>query len=80
MPVASVVGGIAAQEAMKALTHHMTPLKQWLYADHVDLLPGDWTAFENAKLSADDCKPVYFFLLFLRHVGTFRQLLNFLKN
>lgn len=26
--VASVVGGIAAQEAMKAVTHHMTPLNQ----------------------------------------------------
>ncbi|KAK6027321.1 ubiquitin-activating enzyme E1 [Ostertagia ostertagi] len=41
--MASVVGGIAAQEAMKAVTHHMTPLKQWLYLDSDDALPGDWS-------------------------------------
>lgn len=40
-PVTSVVGGIAAQEAMKGVTHHMTPLKQWLYIDHTDALPGE---------------------------------------
>ncbi|CAD6195430.1 unnamed protein product [Caenorhabditis auriculariae] len=55
--VASVVGGIAAQEAMKAVTRHMTPLKQFLYLDHLEALPGDWTAFDNAKLTAADCQP-----------------------
>lgn len=55
--VSSVVGGIAAQEAMKGVTHHMTPLKQWLYLDHVEALPGDWTAFDNAKLTEADCAP-----------------------
>ncbi|CAB3408998.1 unnamed protein product [Caenorhabditis bovis] len=57
VPIASVVGGIAAQEAMKAVTHHMTPLKQWLYLDHIEALPGDWTSFDNSKLSETDCAP-----------------------
>lgn len=55
--VASVVGGIAAQEAMKAVTHHMTPLKQYLYLDHVDALPGDWSVLDSAQLTEEDCKP-----------------------
>uniref|UniRef100_A0A8R1HMZ4 Uncharacterized protein n=2 Tax=Caenorhabditis japonica TaxID=281687 RepID=A0A8R1HMZ4_CAEJA len=55
--VSSVVGGIAAQEAMKGVTHHMAPLKQWLHLDHVEALPGDWTAFDNAKLAETDCQP-----------------------
>ncbi|CAX65051.1 E1 ubiquitin-activating enzyme [Caenorhabditis elegans] len=55
--VSSVVGGIAAQEAMKGVTHHMTPLKQWLHLDHVEVLPGDWTSFDNSKLSETDCQP-----------------------
>ncbi|VDM67353.1 unnamed protein product, partial [Strongylus vulgaris] len=54
---ASVVGGIAAQEAMKAVTHHMTPLKQWLYIDSDDALPGDWSEFDYEKLTVEDCKP-----------------------
>ncbi|WKY05963.1 hypothetical protein Q1695_006288 [Nippostrongylus brasiliensis] len=55
--VSSVVGGIAAQEAMKAVTHHMTPLKQWLYLDSDDALPGDWSRFDSAKLTMEDCAP-----------------------
>lgn len=55
--VSSVVGGIAAQEAMKGVTHHMTPLKQWLHLDHVEALPGGWTAFDNSKLAESDCRP-----------------------
>lgn len=55
--IASVVGGIAAQEAMKAVTHHMTPLKQWLYLDSDNALPGDWNLFDNGKLTAEDCAP-----------------------
>ena len=58
---ASVVGGIAAQEAMKAVTHHMTPLKQWLYIDHIEALPGNWTAFDTEQVTEDMCKPVRIF-------------------
>lgn len=38
-PVASVLGGIAAQEVMKAVTHHTTPLNGFLYIDNVEALP-----------------------------------------
>lgn len=57
-PIASIVGGIAAQEAMKAVTHHMTPLKQFLYIDCIEALPGDWSPFDNNKLTANDCEMV----------------------
>lgn len=43
---------------MKAITHHMTPLKQYLYIDCIEALPGEWSPFDNAKLTAEDCKPV----------------------
>lgn len=39
-PVAAVTGGIAAQEAIKALTRVFIPLQQWLYFDAVECLPG----------------------------------------
>ncbi|CAD5231489.1 unnamed protein product [Bursaphelenchus xylophilus] len=54
-PVASVIGGITAQEAMKAVTHHTTPQKQFLYTHHLEALPGDWSPFDNSKLTAKDC-------------------------
>ncbi|VDK55799.1 unnamed protein product [Anisakis simplex] len=57
--IASVIGGIAAQEAMKAVTHHMTPLKQYLYIDCLEALPGDWSPFNSALLTHEDCKPRY---------------------
>jgi hypothetical protein len=57
-PITSTVGGIAAQEAMKAVTHHTTPLQQYLYIDSREALPGNWTQFDNDKLTAEDCKPV----------------------
>ncbi|VDN83601.1 unnamed protein product [Brugia pahangi] len=55
-PIASIVGGIAAQEAMKAVMHHMTPLKQFLYIDCIEALPGDWSPFDNNNLTANDCE------------------------
>jgi ubiquitin-activating enzyme E1 len=39
-PVASCIGGVAAQEAMKAITHHTTPIVQFLYTDSLEALPG----------------------------------------
>jgi ubiquitin-activating enzyme E1 len=38
-PVASIIGAITAQEVMKAVTHHTTPLKGFLYVDNVEALP-----------------------------------------
>ncbi|XP_039269540.2 ubiquitin-like modifier-activating enzyme 6 [Styela clava] len=36
-PLATAIGGIAAQEVLKALTGKYTPLKQWLYLDATEL-------------------------------------------
>ena len=38
-PNASVLGGIAAQEAMKAITHITTPQNGFLYVDNIEALP-----------------------------------------
>uniref|UniRef100_A0AC35FUY2 Ubiquitin-activating enzyme E1 C-terminal domain-containing protein n=1 Tax=Panagrolaimus sp. PS1159 TaxID=55785 RepID=A0AC35FUY2_9BILA len=38
-PVASIIGGITAQEIMKAITHHTTPLMGFLYVDNNEALP-----------------------------------------
>lgn len=58
-----MVGGIAAQEAMKAVTHHTTPQQQWLYIDCLEALPGDYSALNSAALTEDDCKPVCLFTI-----------------
>ena len=42
---------------MRAITQHTTPIRQFLYTDSLESLPGDWSPFDNAKLTADDCKP-----------------------
>nr|CAD2125795.1 unnamed protein product [Meloidogyne enterolobii] len=56
-PVASVIGGFVAQEAFKAVTHHTTPLKQFLYTDSCEALPGDYSSFDAGKLTEKDCEP-----------------------
>lgn len=43
---------------MKAVTHHTTPQKQFLYTHHLEALPGDYSSFNNDKLTAEDCEPV----------------------
>ncbi|KAK0400299.1 hypothetical protein QR680_003445 [Steinernema hermaphroditum] len=53
----SVVGGIASQEAMKLITHHMTPLKQFMYIDHLDALPAPGTGYDAEYLTEEDCGP-----------------------
>uniref|UniRef100_A0A5F8G1P9 E1 ubiquitin-activating enzyme n=1 Tax=Monodelphis domestica TaxID=13616 RepID=A0A5F8G1P9_MONDO len=40
-PVSSVIGGIAAQEMLKAASGKFTPLDQWLYFDALECLPED---------------------------------------
>jgi ubiquitin-activating enzyme E1-like protein 2 len=39
-PLITTVGGVAAQEAITALTGKFTPLQQWLYLDTVEVLAG----------------------------------------
>lgn len=38
-PNDSVIGSIAAQEVMKACSGKYTPIKQWMYIDHLDAFP-----------------------------------------
>lgn len=45
----SVIGGVVAQEAMKACSGKFTPIVQWLYFDALECLP------ESRALSSDDC-------------------------
>uniref|UniRef100_V9KCN4 E1 ubiquitin-activating enzyme n=1 Tax=Callorhinchus milii TaxID=7868 RepID=V9KCN4_CALMI len=53
-PVNAFVGGVAAQEVMKACTGKFTPIIQWLYFDALDCLPE-----ENADtiVSPELCSP-----------------------
>ncbi|KAJ8257910.1 hypothetical protein GJAV_G00191040 [Gymnothorax javanicus] len=54
-PVNAFIGGIAAQEVMKACSGKFTPLQQWLYFDALECLPeGD----EQAQLlTTEACEP-----------------------
>ncbi|EDO38775.1 predicted protein [Nematostella vectensis] len=38
-PLSAAMGGIAAQEVLKALTGKYMPIRQWLYLDCIELLP-----------------------------------------
>ena len=38
-PLNAFIGGFAAQEAIKAVTHKFSPLSQFFYLDYLDLLP-----------------------------------------
>lgn len=52
-PVASFMGALAAQEAMKAITGKFLPLEQWFYFDALECL-----AVEGAAgLMPEDCAP-----------------------
>ncbi|KGL83246.1 Ubiquitin-like modifier-activating enzyme 1, partial [Tinamus guttatus] len=52
-PMAAFVGGLAAQEALKAASGKFLPLDQWLYCDALECL-----AMEGAaRLTEEDCAP-----------------------
>lgn len=48
----AVIGGIVAQEVMKACSGKFSPIKQWLYFDALECLPED-----TASLTEDVCTP-----------------------
>ncbi|XP_070594990.1 ubiquitin-like modifier-activating enzyme 7 isoform X2 [Erythrolamprus reginae] len=50
-PVNSLIGGLAAQEVLKAASGKFTPLDQWLYFDAYECLP------EGEQLTEKDCAP-----------------------
>ncbi|KAJ8257245.1 hypothetical protein GJAV_G00183520 [Gymnothorax javanicus] len=52
-PVNAFIGGLAAQEVMKACTGKFMPIVQWLYFDALECLP----EAEGAMLSEEECAP-----------------------
>lgn len=46
---------------MKAVTHHTTPLNQFLYVSCVEALHGDYSSLNADNLTVEDCQPVYIF-------------------
>jgi len=48
----AVIGGIVAQEVMKACSGKFTPVQQWLYFDSCECLPDD-----KSVLTAEECAP-----------------------
>ncbi|XP_066554225.1 ubiquitin-like modifier-activating enzyme 1 [Amia ocellicauda] len=53
-PVNAFIGGLAAQEVMKACTGKFSPLVQWLYFDALECLPEE---DEEQLLTEDTCAP-----------------------
>ncbi|XP_032819064.1 ubiquitin-like modifier-activating enzyme 1 isoform X3 [Petromyzon marinus] len=53
-PINAFIGGIAAQEVMKACTGKFTPLTQWLYFDALECLPEEG---KETLLTEESCKP-----------------------
>ncbi|XP_031200617.1 ubiquitin-like modifier-activating enzyme 7 isoform X3 [Mastomys coucha] len=51
-PMAAILGGVAAQEALKAISRKFMPLDQWLYFDALECLPD-----EKLLPSPEDCHP-----------------------
>uniref|UniRef100_A0A4W5PNG1 E1 ubiquitin-activating enzyme n=1 Tax=Hucho hucho TaxID=62062 RepID=A0A4W5PNG1_9TELE len=54
-PVNAFIGGLAAQEVLKACTGKFTPLQQWLYFDALECLPED--GGEGEQLTESTCSP-----------------------
>ena len=50
--MAAAIGGIAAQEVMKACSGKFMPIRQWLYLDARECLPEDLSS-----LTEDNCRP-----------------------
>jgi len=49
-PFNGVIGGVAAQEVMKASSYKYTPINQWLYFDRFTCLPKDYDKFDTRDL------------------------------
>ena len=51
-PINATLGGVVAQEVMKACSEKFTPIVQWLYFDATECLP------EGDGPSEEDCRPI----------------------
>ncbi|TSM36135.1 Ubiquitin-like modifier-activating enzyme 1 [Bagarius yarrelli] len=54
-PINAFIGGLAAQEVMKACSGKFTPLKQWLYFDALECLPEQENS--DGGLTEEACAP-----------------------
>ncbi|NXS65513.1 UBA1 enzyme, partial [Pandion haliaetus] len=53
-PVNAFIGGLAAQEVMKAVSGKFTPITQWLYFDALECLPEE---NKETVLTEEQCRP-----------------------
>jgi ubiquitin-activating enzyme E1 len=51
-PMNATIGGIVAQEVMKACSGKFHPIYQWLYFDAIECLPAD-----RSEITEEDCCP-----------------------
>uniref|UniRef100_A0A5K3FW28 E1 ubiquitin-activating enzyme n=1 Tax=Mesocestoides corti TaxID=53468 RepID=A0A5K3FW28_MESCO len=57
-PIQSIIGGVVAQEVMKACTGRFQPIKQWFYFDAIECLSLPWCKRDpSTVLPKDDLKP-----------------------
>lgn len=55
VPAITFIGGVAAQEVLKACSGKFTPIKQWFYFDAIEALP---TEKEESPLPAEEFQPI----------------------
>lgn len=55
-PMNAVIGGIVAQEVMKASSGKFNPIHQWLYMDSLECLPEDLSTMKEADVQPLDCR------------------------
>lgn len=69
-PMQAVIGGIAAQEVMKAVTGKFMPIRQYLYFDAIECLPeGDFRPSLPAKTSRYYSQELVFGVEFQQRIG-----------
>lgn len=51
-PMAAVIGGLAAQEVLKAISAKFNPIKQWFYFDSLESLP------QSVSRTRETCQPL----------------------
>ena len=82
-PMDAVIGGIVAQEVMKACSGKFTPINQWLYFDALECLPTEAPTEEDAspKNTRYDAQIAVFGNKFqVRSVFDYRQVWMLLKS
>jgi ubiquitin-activating enzyme E1 len=75
-PLNATLGGVVAQEVMKACSEKFSPIVQWLYFDATECLPDNQDSLteENCKLTGsryDGQVLKYLFLFFISYAFYF---------